>query len=101
MHSRPSWRLAPTAPVPGPSRFLELVNGQSRRTEIGLRFVNEQKYFYHGAARGFAFFTERPHFEQHRPRPQRPPQIWRFAGWLIVAPEVRDVLCRFDRPNRI
>jgi hypothetical protein len=79
----------------GPSRFLELREGKSRRTALGREFLNEQNYIFSLPGLGFKF-AQRPHFQQNRPRPTRLPQLWSFFHWLVVSPEVRDVLCRFD-----
>jgi hypothetical protein len=89
--------LDPTLPISGPSRFLELDSGYNERTRIRFAWINEPQYTYDLArGNGFAPLRERPRFEQQRPRPLKPPQIWHHNYKLFVSPEVLDVLCRFD-----
>lgn len=89
--------LEPTLPIPGPSRFLKVDTPFGGRTSTRLTQISPKNYVLARGGCGFASYTERPRMSQSIPRPANPPHVWMYqTDFLIVSPEVRDIICRYD-----
>ena len=106
MEEAPSWlphtrlNLMPAnPPVAGESPYL-LFDEYTTETFGDVDWLNEPPgtnfVARTGKGQGFRLLTETPRFKEHKKKPARRADAWRYSSWLIVSPQFADILRSFD-----